>query len=164
MAISFMSVSSPSWPGSAFSSASAPRCLRPGVGSVADQLLQARLRLAGQAGDDLSAEALVEGRPGGGENPLQPTGRLDVLGAAPGQEGFSQPALGKLDRTDLLVQPRRQVLLVASCRLPEPVGLPDLGPVVLDGAARPVVGGRFGGVHAKLLGHAAHRSLGSSPT
>nr|WP_208764829.1 hypothetical protein [Streptomyces brevispora] len=118
--------------------------------------------LHGQPGGDQGRQRLL-GRPQGSRHdPIAPArrGRLDALLATAGQQ-FHPDLLGPafLAR-DVLGQIRRQLLRVRDAALTEAEVLPDLRAVVLDRAARPVVGLQLRGRNPHLTGDELHGLTG----
>ncbi len=68
-------------------------------------------------------------------------GRFEAFGPTTGQYRLGQPVPVELHRADGVDQPLGQPLFVVLGRLAEAERPADLGPVVLDGAARPAVAG-----------------------
>ncbi len=114
---------------------------RPGTGRGRRQLVQRRLRVAGQVSRDATAELLLESRSRRADDAVQAARPLDPVGSAPHQHRFAKLLLAQLDRAHLLGQPSGQPVLVGAGGLAESERFPDLRPVILDRAARqPVLG------------------------
>ena len=63
-------------------------------------------------------------------------------------------------RENLLVQPRNEGLTILDSRFPEPEELPDLGPVILDGAPIPVIVSPLQGHDVDLTGDVLNDNTG----
>jgi hypothetical protein len=93
----------------------------------------------------------VQRRPHQAFNPVRP-GRLDVQSPAAFQDLGVEMVGVLMVREDVLGNPGREGLAVLDGRLPEAEERADLGAVVLDGAAVPVVACPFPGRDVGLAG------------
>ncbi len=125
-----------------------------------EQLLQPGDRLRAQPTHDLGAKLLLKRVSGRSQDAFRSSRRLDPLGPAPRPQGGPQALLGHLHREDLRCQPPGQPFLIGPGRLPEPQRRPDLGTVILDGAARPLVLAEQTRLDLDLPGHVPDRGLG----
>jgi hypothetical protein len=100
--------------------------------------------------------SLVQGR---ADDPVAPAlgRRLDLPGAAPGQQFLPHPVGPPLGLADAGGQPPGELAGVLGGALPEPQVPADLRPVVFDRAARPFVEPEIGCWHADLAGDERHR-------
>jgi len=92
--------------------------------------------------------------------------RLNPPAAELDQQLLADPIRAALGRGHVLGQPRGQLVLVRHRRQPEPQVGPDLRPVILDRAARPLVGLHLRAVRAHLASDECHgriRHVGPRP-
>ena len=113
------------------------------LAALGHQLVQPSDRLIRQPAHGASGEVLVEGLLGAAEDTFDAAGGrwFDPQGAAPGHERLPPALLRQLERADLLGEPSRERVLVGERGFAKAQGFADLGPVVLDRAARPLVVG-----------------------
>jgi len=84
---------------------------------------------------------ILEGVQRGADETVNPVGRgrFDVRGATTLVDGRAGVFVAVVARHDLVAEPGGEILAVLDRRLPEPEGVANLGAVVLDRAARPVI-------------------------
>jgi hypothetical protein len=81
------------------------------------------------------------------------------LGTAPVQQLFTHPVRAAFGVGDVFRQPPRQPLRIGDAALPVAQMPADLGAVILNRAARPLVKAQVPGRHLHLTGHEVHRLL-----
>ena len=126
---------------------------------LAHQIIEAVPNMLGQArANELAEPALeaVQGRPDQATK-LACGGRFEAFGPTTRQHCLGQPMSVDVHRADVVGQPLRQPGLVVLGPLAEAECLADLGVVVLDGAAGPVVAGERRCVDAELAGDVVGR-------